>query len=169
MENELFEELERTCKRTQKELHDMNDRLEQNKTILSPQDLDSLFKLSDIIKDTLSSKKKLIEIEEMENNNFNQNEYSRGYSGRYMTQPMWDMNNGMYSGNSYHGTYTMNTGGRMNDNYSGRMNDNYSGRHNYSYGMQNDDINSKLEMAMKNARDNSEMEAIRKAMEIANR
>ena len=35
--------------------------------------------------------------------------------------------------------------------------------------MPNDDINSKLEMAMKNARDNSEMEAIRKAMEIANR
>lgn len=151
MNYDLYEELEKTCERVTKELHDFNKRLEKNEAMISPQDLDNLFKLADIAKDVVSTKKKIVEMESYDRN-------QNGYSEGFYTSPEWDRR---YSGNSYRGTYTMNTGSRMNDNYSGR--------HNYSYGMPNDDINSKLEMAMKNARDNSEMEAIRKAMEIANR
>ena len=55
MGSELYRELERTCKRTEKELHDLNDRLEQNKNMMSPADLDVLVKITDIIKDVKST------------------------------------------------------------------------------------------------------------------
>lgn len=147
---DLYKELERTCERTTKELHDLNDRLEQNKSMMTPQDLDVLVKISDIIKDTKSTIKKIIEIDMLEN----QNEVNdNGYSGSYMRQPMWDTRMG-YSGNSYRGSYTMNTGN--NDGYSGsRMHSRYSRDNEKS------DMISRLEERLSRARNQQEADAIR--------
>lgn len=147
---DLYKELERTCERTTKELHDLNDRLEQNKSMMTPQDLDILTKISDIIKDTKSTMKKIIEIDMLEN----QNEVNdNGYSGSYMRQPMWDTRMG-YSGNSYRGSYTMNTGN--NDGYSGsRIHSRYSRDNEKS------DMISRLEERLSRARNQQEADAIR--------
>lgn len=150
--DKLWKELERTCERTTHELAQINDRLDQNKNVISPADLDNLFKLMDIVKDVKSTMKKIIEIDQMENDDYDQNE---GYSGSYMTQPMWDRR---YSGNSYRGTYTVATG----DGYSGR----HAMRHSYSRNTERDDLMMKLENALSTARTKEDAEAIRKAMEV---
>lgn len=149
--HDLWKELERTCERAIHELSQINDRLDQNKNVISPADLDNLFKLMDIVKDVKSTMKKIIEIDQMENDD----EFQNGYSGTYMQQPMWDRR---YSGNSYHGQYTIATG----DGYSGR----HSMRHSYSRNTERDDLMMKLENALSTARTKEDAEAIRKAMDV---
>ena len=152
MGSELYRELERTCKRTEKELHDLNDRLEQNKNMMSPADLDVLVKITDIIKDVKSTMKKIDEMEMMEDG------YSDGmnYSGTYMTQPMWDRRMG-YSGNSYRGNYTLETG---DGRYSGARGMNRG----YSRNSERENMRTELEDMLTNARDDREAETIRKIM-----
>ena len=148
---ELWKELERTCERATHELSQLNDRLDNNKNMMSPADLDALFKLADIIKDIKSTMKKIIEIEDMEQMD---KEYS-GYSGNmysggmmYRNEPRWDQR---YSGNSYRGTYTVESG---HDGYSGR-----NMRQTYSRG---NDTRMELEEMLNNTRDQNEAEVIRK-------
>ena len=149
--HDLWKELERTCERATHELSQLNDRLETNKNMMSPADLEIMFKLMDIVKDTKSTMKKIIEIEDMEN----QNEYSG-----YYTQPMWDRkyHDGRdYSGNFYKGMYTVETDG---DKYSGRR----STRHMYSRDTEQDRIHNELNNMLNEARDPQEAETIRKLM-----
>ena len=148
--HDLWKELERACERSTKELKDFNDRLENNKNMMSPGDLDILFKLMDIVKDIKSTMKKIIEIEDME---MDQNGYDEKYSGTYYRQPMWDRK---YSGNSYRGTYTVESG----DGYSGRR----STRHMYSRDTEQDRMHAELDDMLRNARDEKEAETIRKLM-----
>lgn len=143
---ELWKELERTCERATHELSQLNDRLETNKNMMSPADLEVMFKLMDIVKDTKSTMKKIMEIEDLEQG------YDKDYSGTYYSQPMWDRR---YSGNSYHGQYTIATGdGR--DGYSGR-----NMRRSYSRG---DETRMELEEMLNNTRDQNEAEVIRKIL-----
>lgn len=146
---DLYKELERTCERTTKELSDFNNRLDANKNMISPADLDCLFKLMDIIKDVKSTMKKMMEIEEMEMGSANQN----GYSGNYYTQPMWDRN---YSGNSYRGTYTVESGNGYSG--TGRM-----GRR-YSRNSETENMRQELDNMLNEARDEREADVIRKLM-----
>ena len=144
--HDLEKELHRTCERITKELSELNDRLDQNKNMISPADVDLLFKMMDIIKDTKSTLKKIYEIEDME-------EIQNGYSGNmmYRNEPIWDRR---YSGNnSYRGTYTLESG---HDGYSGR-----NMRHSYSRG---DDARMELEEMLNNTRDSQEAEVIRKVL-----
>lgn len=146
--HDLEKELHRTCERVTKELSELNDRLDQNKNIISPADIDLLFKMMDIIKDTKSTLKKIYEIEDMEQMD---GEYSGNmYSGNmmYRNEPMW---NRRYSGNSYRGTYTVESG---NDGYSGR-----NMRQSYSRG---NDTRMELEEMLNNTRDPQEAETLRK-------
>lgn len=147
----LWRELERSCERVTHELSQFNDRLDQNKNVMSPADLDNLYKMMDIIKDVKSTMKKIIEIDAMENGD----EIQNGYSGTYMSQPVWDKR---YSGNSYHGTYTVATGDR--DGYSGRR----GMRRMYSRDTEHDNIMSELDTMLNNARDDREADIIRKLM-----
>ena len=146
--HDLFREMERVCERDTKELHDFLDRIDQNKNTISPADLDILCKLVDIAKNSKSTMKKIIEIDEMFDNNQN------GYSGNmmYRNEPMWDRR---YSGNSYHGQYTIATGDGRGD-YSGR-----NMRRSYSRG---DDTRMELEEMLNNTRDQNEAEIIRKIL-----
>lgn len=142
---ELEKELHRTCERVTLELSQINNRLDQNKNVMSPADVDLLYKILDIIKDTKSTLKKIYEIEDME-------QMGDGYSGNmmYRNEPMWDRR---YSGNSYRGTYTVESG---NDGYSGR-----NMRRSYSRGS---DARMELEDMLNNTRDPQEAEAIRKIL-----
>lgn len=144
--HELEKELHRTCERVTLELTQINNRLDQNKNVMSPSDVDLLYKILDIIKDTKSTLKKIYEIEDMER-------MGDGYSGNmmYTNEPMWDRR---YSGNnSYRGTYTVESG---NDGYSGR-----NMRRSYSRGS---DARMELEEMLNNTRDLQEAEAIRKIL-----
>lgn len=143
--NDLWKELERTCERATNELSQLNDRLETNKNMMSPADLEVMFKLMDIIKDTKSTMKKIYEIEDME-------QMDGEYSGNmmYRNEPMWDKR---YSGNSYRGTYTVESG---HDGYSGR-----NMRRSYSRG---DETRMELEEMLNNTRDQNEAEVIRKIL-----
>ena len=145
---DLFREMERVCERNTKELHDFLDRIEQNKNTISPADLEILCKLVDIAKNSKSAMKKIIEIDDMLDGN--QNEYSGNMM--YRNEPMWDRR---YSGNSYHGQYTIATGDSR-DGYSGR-----NMRRSYSRG---DDTRMELEEMLNNTRDQNEAEAIRKIL-----
>lgn len=146
---DMHKELERTCERAEKELCDLNNRLEQNKSIISPADVDMMDKLTHTIK----SIKKVLEL--MNKDSEIQN---GGYSGYYMSQPVWDRK---YSGNSYHGTYTVATG----DGYSGRR---YMGR-GYSRSSEKEDMISRLENMMDRATTESEANAIRESIEAVSR
>ena len=145
MHNELEKELHRTCERVTAELSQINDRLDQNKNVMSPNDVELLYKIMDIIKDTKSTLKKIYEIEDME-------AMDEKYSGNmmYRNEPMWDRR---YSGNSYRGTYTVESG---HDGYSGR-----NMRRSYSRG---DDTRMELEEMLNNTRDPQEAEVIRKIL-----
>lgn len=144
--HDLYKEMERVCERNTKELHDFLDRIEQNKSTISPADLEILCELVDIAKNSKSTMKKIIEIDEMLDENQN------GYSGNmmYRNEPMWDRR---YSGNSYRGTYTVESG---HDGYSGR-----NMRRSYSRG---DDTRMELEEMLNNTRDQNEAEIIRKIL-----
>lgn len=165
---DLYQELERTCKRTEKELHDLNDRLEQNKNMMSPADLDILVKITDVIKDVKSTMKKIDEMEMMEEGYSGEGYSGAGnggysgegsnYSGTYMAQPMWNRRMG-YSGNSYRGNYTLETG---DGRYSGARGMNRG----YSRNSEREDLMMKLENALSTARTKEDAEAIRKAMEV---
>ena len=143
--HDLEKELHRTCERVTAELSQINDRLDQNKNVMSPNDVELLYKIMDIIKDTKSTLKKIYEIEDME-------QMDGEYSGNmmYRNEPMWDRR---YSGNSYRGTYTVESG---HDGYSGR-----NMRRSYSRG---DDTRMELEEMLNNTRDPQEAEAIRKIL-----
>lgn len=148
--HDLFREMERVCERNTKELHDFLDRIDQNKNTISPADLEILCKLVDIAKNSKSTMKKIMEIEDMEQMN---GEYSGNmYSGNmmYRNEPMWDRR---YSGNSYHGQYTIATGDGRND-YSGR-----NMRQSYSRG---NDTRMELEEMLNSTRDPQEAETLRK-------
>lgn len=144
--HDLFREMERVCERSTKELHDFLDRIDQNKNTISPADLDILCKLTDIAKNSKSAMKKIIEVDEMLDTN--QNEYSGNMM--YRNEPMWDKR---YSGNSYRGTYTVESG---HDGYSGR-----NMRRSYSRG---DETRMELEEMLNNTRDQNEAEVIRKIL-----
>ena len=144
--HDLEKELHRTCERVTKELSEFNDRLDQNKNMISPADIDLLFKMMDILKDTKSTLKKIYEIEDMEN----QNEYSG--SMIYRNEPMWDRR---YSGNSYRGQYTLETGDSRGG-YSGR-----NMRRSYSRG---DETRMELEEMLNTTRDSQEAEVLRKIL-----
>ena len=146
--HDLFREMERVCERNTKELHDFLDRIDQNKNTISPADLDILCKLTDIAKNSKSTMKKIIEIEDMEQMD---GEYSGNmYSGNmmYHNEPRWDRR---YSGNSYRGTYTVESG---HDGYSGR-----NMRQTYSRG---NDTRMELEEMLNSTRDPQEAETLRK-------
>ena len=146
---DLFKEMERVCERSSKELHDFLDRIDQNKNTISPADLDILCKLTDIAKNSKSAMKKIIEVDEMLDTN--QNEYSGNMM--YRNEPMWDRMSGRnYSGNSYRGTYTLESG----NDYSGR-----NMRRSYSRG---DETRMELEEMLNNTRDQNEAEVIRKIL-----
>lgn len=163
---DLYQELERTCKRTEKELHDLNDRLEQNKNMMSPADLDILVKITDVIKDVKSTMKKIDEMEMMEEGYSGEGYSGAGnggysgeglnYSGTYMTQPMWNRRMG-YSGNSYRGNYTLETG---DGRYSGARGMNRG----YSRNSERENMRAELDDMLSNARDDREAETIRKIM-----
>lgn len=141
--HELYREMERVCERNTKELHDFLDRIDQNKNTISPADLEILCKLVDVAKNSKSTMKKIIEIDEMLEEN--QNEYSGNMM--YRNEPMWDRR---YSGNSYRGQYTLETG----NGYSGR-----NMRRSYSRG---DETRMELEEMLNNTRDPQEAEVLRK-------
>lgn len=145
--HDLFKEMERVCERSTKELHDFLDRIDQNKNMMSPADLEIMCKLVDILKNSKSTMKKIYEIEDME-------QMDGEYSGNmmYRNEPMWDRR---YSGNSYHGQYTIATGDGRND-YSGR-----NMRRSYSRG---DETRMELEEMLNNTRDQNEAEVIRKIL-----
>lgn len=143
---DLYKEMERVCDRITKELHEFNDRLEQNKNIISPIDLENLCRLVEVSKNAKSSMKKIIELDDMLN--------TGEYSGNYMVQPMWDKR---YSGNSYRGTYTMDTG---RDGYSGARN--MGSR--YSRDTEKDNMRGELNDMLRDARDEREADIIRKIM-----
>lgn len=146
--HDLYREMERVCERNTKELHDFLDRLDQNKNTISPADLEILCELVDIAKNSKSTMKKIIEIDEMLDTN--QNEYSGNMM--YRNEPMWDrMPERNYSGNSYRGTYTVESG---HDGYSGR-----NMRRSYSRG---DDTRMELEEMLNSTRDPQEAETLRK-------
>lgn len=145
--HDLYDELEKTCERATKELCDLNNRLETNKNMISPTDVDMMDKLTHTIK---SIKKVMTILDEYDEN---QNRYS---GGMYYTQPMWDRG---YSGNSYHGTYTVATGD-PGHSYSGRR----SSRHMYSRDTERDNMMSELDNMLNNARDDREADLIRKVM-----
>lgn len=146
--HDLFREMERVCERSTKELHDFLDRIDQNKNTISPADLDILCKLTDIAKNSKSAMKKIIEVDEMLDTN--QNEYSGNMM--YRNEPMWDRMSGRnYSGNSYRGTYTVESG---HDGYSGR-----NMRQSYSRG---NDTRMELEEMLNSTRDPQEAETLRK-------
>ena len=145
---DLMKELERVCERSTHEISQLMDRVDSNKNMMSPADLDILFKLMDIIKDVKSTMKKMIEIEDMEN----PDDYQNRYSG-YYADPMWDRR---YSGNAYRGTYTVQTG----DGYSGRR----SARHMYSRDTEQDRMHNELNNMLNETRDPQEAEIIRKVM-----
>ena len=150
--HDLFREMERVCERNAKELHDFLDRLDQNKNTISPADLEILCELVDIAKNSKSTMKKIIEIDEMLDTN--QNEYSGNMM--YRNEPMWDRMSGRnYSGNSYRDQYTIATGDGRGD-YSGR-----NMRRSYSRG---DDTRMELEEMLNNTRDQNEAEIIRKIL-----
>ena len=92
--------------------------------------------------------KKIIEIEDMEqmDGEYSGNMYSGGMM--YRNEPRWDKR---YSGNSYRGTYTVESG---HDGYSGR-----NMRRSYSRG---DDTRMELEEMLNNTRDPQEAETLRK-------
>lgn len=100
--------------------------------------------------------KKIDEMEIMEDG------YSGGmydgmnYSGTYMTQPMWDRRMG-YSGNSYRGNYTLETG---DGRYSGARGMNRG----YSRNSERENMRAELDDMLTNARDDREAETIRKIM-----
>ena len=142
--HDLYSEMERVCERNTKELHDFLDRLEQNKNTISPADLEILCELVDIAKNSKSAMKKIIELDEMLG--ANQNGYSGG-NMMYRNEPAWDRR---YSGNSYRGTYTVESG----NGYSGR-----NMRQTYSRG---NDTRMELEEMLNNTRDPQEAEALRK-------
>lgn len=155
--HDTFKELERACKRSTKELCEFMDRIEQNKNVISPADLNVLSELVETIKNSKSAMKKIIELEDMEQMD---GEYSGNnmYSGNmvYRNEPMWDRMSGRnYSGNSYHGQYTIATGDGRGD-YSGR-----NMRRSYSRG---DDTRMELEEMLNNTRDQNEAEVIRKIL-----
>lgn len=143
--HDLFREMERVCERNTKELHEFLDRIDQNKTTISPADLNVLCNLVEIAKNSKSTMKKIVELDEMLD--ANQNEYSGNMM--YRNEPMWDRR---YSGNSYRGTYTVESG----NGYSGR-----NMRHSYSRG---DDARMELEEMLNNTRDSQEAEVIRKVL-----
>lgn len=165
---DLYQELERTCKRTEKELHDLNDRLEQNKNMMSPADLDILVKITDVIKDVKSTMKKIDEMEMMEEGYSGEGYSGAGnggysgegsnYSGTYMAQPMWNRRMG-YSGNSYRGSYTLESG---NGGYSGARRGSSRG---YSRASEREDLTMRLENMLNTARNDKEAESIRKALD----
>lgn len=174
---DLYEEIERTCKRTTKELGEMNDRLDQNKNMISPADLDILSKLMEIIKNSKSTMKKIVEMEMMEEN---QNGYSGAYSGMYYDNPMiWDRMSGArggrsgeysgegrggssgYSGNSYRGSYTLESGN--SGDYSGARGRGGRSR-GYSRNSEKEAMRMELNDMLEDARDEKEAEAIRKVM-----
>lgn len=152
--HDLFKEMERVCERSTKELHDFLDRIDQNKNMISPADLEIMCKLVDILKNSKSTMKKIYEIEDMEQMD---GEYSGNmYSGNmmYRNEPMWNRMSGRnYSGNSYRGTYTVESG---HDGYSGR-----NMRRSYSRG---DETRMELEEMLNNTRDQNEAEVIRKIL-----
>ena len=78
------------------------------------------------------------------------------YSGTYMTQPMWDRRMG-YSGNSYRGNYTLETG---DGRYSGARGMNRG----YSRNSERENMRAELDDMLSNARDDREAETIRKIM-----
>lgn len=162
--HDLFKEMERVCERSTKELHEFLDRIEQNKNTISPADLDILCKLVDIAKNSKSTMKKIYEIEDMEQMD---REYSGNmYSGNmmYRNEPMWDRrysganngNGGNYSGNSYRGTYTVESGG----DYSGRRGMNRG----YSRNSEKESMRNELEDMLQDSRDDREAEVIKKLM-----
>lgn len=146
----LYEELEKTCERMEKELCDFNARLESNKAMISAADIDLLDKITHTIK----SVKKTMEL--LDKDYEIQNGYSGNYSGNYMSQPMWDRH---YAGNSYRGTYTMDTG------YSGRR----GMSRGYSRDSEKDDIIRRLEDALNRTKNESDANAIRDSIEAINR
>lgn len=171
---DLYEELERTCKRTTKELGEFNDRLEQNKNMISPADLEILSKLMEVIKNSKSTMKKIVEMEMMEDG------YSGEYSGGMYNNPMmWDRmtgargrsgeysgeggggRSGAYSGNSYRGNYTMETGN--SGEYSGARGRGGRSR-GYSRNSEKEAMRMELNDMLEDARDEKEAEAIRKVM-----
>lgn len=147
--HDTWKELERACERATKELCELNDRLDQNKNVLSPVDLDNLTKTVETIKNSKSAMKKIIEMDEMMDENQN------GYSGNYYSQPMWDRR---YSGNSYRGTYTVATGDG-HDGYSGRG---MSRR--YSRDTERDNMRAELDDMLRDSRDERESEIIKRLM-----
>lgn len=164
--HELWKELERTCERTTRELSQFNDRLEQNKNVISSADLDNLFKLMDIVKDTKSTMKKIIEIDRMEMEDELQNEGYSGASGYAARYPMWDRQysgNNSYSGNSYKGNYS----GRSGEGYSGRRGS--SSRGSYSRDTEKEDMVRRLEDMMSKAKTEQEANAIRESIESISR
>lgn len=176
--HDLEKELHRTCERVTKELSELNDRLDQNKNMISPADIDLLFKMMDVIKNTKSTMKKIVEMEMMEEN---QNGYSGAYSGgMYYDNPMmWDRTSGArggrsgeysgegrggssgYSGNSYRGSYTLESGN--SGDYSGARGRGGRSR-GYSRNSEKEAMRMELNDMLEDARDEKEAEAIRKIM-----
>ena len=143
---DTFKELERACERATKELCEFMDRIDQNKNVISPADLNSLSQLVETIKNSKSAMKKIIELDEMMDEG--SEDHDKRYSG-YYTQPIWDRR----SGNSYHGQYTIATG----DGYSSRRMS-----RGYSRNSERESMRQELEGMLQDTRDEREADIIRK-------
>ena len=98
---DTYEELEKTCERATKELHDLNKKLANDESTISKEDIDMLDKVTHTI---ASTKKSILMIDQSEDSGSSGRDgyynISGGYSGGYNTQPMWNRryaNNGSSS------------------------------------------------------------------------
>ena len=88
---DTYEELEKACERSTKELHDLNKKLANDESAISKEDIDMMDK---ILHSIASSKKSILMIDQADGSSGRDGYYniSGGYSGSMYTQPMWNKN-----------------------------------------------------------------------------
>lgn len=78
---DLYDELERSCERATKELHDLNKKLANDESTISKEDIDMMDK---ILHSIASSKKSILMIDQAENNsNGSSGMWNRRYTNNY--------------------------------------------------------------------------------------
>lgn len=139
---DTYEELEKACERSTKELHDLNKKLANDESAISKEDIDMMDK---ILHSIASSKKSILMIDQADGSSGRDGYYniSGGYSGSMYTQPMWNKKYGS-------------SGRRMRTR-------------GYSRDSEKDSMMQKLNMMYQDARDDQEAEVIERMMNELNR
>ena len=137
---DAYDELEKTCERVIKELHDLNKKLANDESTISKEDIDMLDKITHTI---ASVKKSILMISQSENGGSSGRDGYYNISGGYSSQPMWDKRYGS-------------SGRRMRTR-------------GYSRDSEKDSMMQKLNMMYQDARDDQEAEIIERMMNELNR